>query len=92
MIRIRVEENKYGQYEAHLQLFVGHWFDEPYGRIGRGNSVGGAVADLRKEMELEISFIRSHIEESYGCDVVDNDGNRVSYGFNITLGELLGIK
>ena len=91
MIRIRVEKTECGQYEAHLQLYVGRWFDEPYGRIGRGNSVGGAIADLRKEMEFEISLIRSHIEESYACDVVDNDGNRVSYGLNITLAELLGI-
>jgi len=91
MIRIRVEKTKYGHYEAHLQLYVGGWFDEPLGRIGKGNSIGSAIADLRKEMEFEISSIRSRIEESYGCDVVDNDGNRVSYGLNITLAELLGI-
>lgn len=91
MIRIRVEKTKYGHYEAHLQLYVGCWFDEPLGRIGKGNSVAGAITDLRKEMEFEISSIRSHIEESYCCDIVDNDGNRVSYGLNITLGELLGL-
>lgn len=53
MVRIRVEETKYGQYEAHLQLYVGHWFDEPCGRIGRGNSVGGAIAAYEKKWNLK---------------------------------------
>lgn len=88
--RIRIEKTPSGQYEAYLQFksFDGY-SDVPYRSYGIGNSVSGAIANLRDEIESDIIGLKMELNNTYTCDVVDSKGKIVSRGFNLTLKELL---
>lgn len=94
MDRIKVVKQENGQYKAYSQSHMGGdvWFDSHYCLCGVGDSIGEAIANLRKEMHREIAYIECMIEESYTCDIVDGNGEWIGRASRtMTINELLNL-